>query len=122
VIHPTYRSLDAPVKLVGFTLRQWAAVIVGATLVIAVVVAASLPTKVAISLCVLLIGVPVALTYVSETGGLALATLLRDCIAWRARGREFPADAPADARAPGLLISQPPTNAGAVRSAEEPGA
>ena len=106
MIHQTYRSLDAPVKLVGFTLRQWAAIIAGASLVIGLVVELGLPTKAAISLCVLAIGVPVALTYVSESGGLALSALLRDCLRWRIGRTELPASPPTRPQAAGIVVGR----------------
>jgi anaerobic C4-dicarboxylate transporter len=104
VIHRTYRSLDAPVKLVGFTLRQWLGILAGAGLVIGLVVAAGLPAKAAISLCTLLIGVPVAMTYVSENGGLQLTTMLRDCVRWRLGPHELRAVRPPRAYTPGVLV------------------
>jgi len=108
VIHRTYRSLDAPVKLVGFTLRQWLGILAGAGLVIGLVVAAGLPAKIGISLCTLLIGVPVAMTYVSENGGLALSAMLRDCVRWRLSPHELPAVCPPRARTPGVVIEAEP--------------
>ena len=108
MIHRTYRSLDAPVKLVGFTLRQWSGILGGAGLVIGLVVATGLPAKAAISLCTLLIGVPVAMTYVSENGGLQLATMLRDCVRWRLGARELPAVCPPRPHTPGVLVEADP--------------
>jgi hypothetical protein len=104
VIHRTYRSLDAPIKLVGFTLRQWVGIIAGSVAVIGLVALAHLPTRAAISLCTLVIGVPVAITYVSETGGLQLSILLRDGWRWRTRATQLPARCPTRARTPGVLI------------------
>ena len=83
MIHRTFRSLDEAPKLVGFTLRQWVALIAGTSAVLGVVFAAHLPTKAAITLCVFTIGLPAALTYVSESGGLQLGGLLRDMVRWR---------------------------------------
>ena len=105
MIHRTYRSLDAPVKLVGFTLRQWVGILAGAGLVIGLVVAVGLPAKAAISLCTLVIGVPVAMTYVSENGGLQLTSVLRDCVRWRLSAHSLPAACPARADTPGVLVS-----------------
>ena len=53
VIHRTFRSLDDAPKLVGFTIRQWAALIAGSAVVLGVVHLAQLPAKPAITLCVL---------------------------------------------------------------------
>jgi len=85
VIHPTFRSLDEAPKLVGFTMRQWAALIAGACAVLGLVYWAHLPTKPAITLCVFVVGLPAALTYVSESGGLQLGGLLRNMVRWRMR-------------------------------------
>jgi hypothetical protein len=95
VIHRTFRSLDQPPKLVGFTARQWATLIALTTTVLAVVFAAHVPVKAAITLCVFLIGLPAALMYVSESGGLQLGALLRDAVRWRSRAPVLPAASPA---------------------------
>jgi hypothetical protein len=94
VIHRTFRSLDEAPKLVGFTLRQWAGLIAGASAVLGLVYLAHLPTKAAITLSVFLVGLPAALTYVSESGGLQLGPLLRDLCRWRV-SRQFLPTVPA---------------------------
>ena len=104
MIHRTFRSLDDAPKLVGFTIGQWAALIAGASVVLGVVHVAQLPTKVAITLLVFTVGLPGALTYVSESGGLALGRLLADFCRWRVACQSLP---PADGAAScsqGLLI------------------
>jgi hypothetical protein len=105
VIHRTFRSLDDPPKLVGFTIRQWAALIGGGILVFAVVHLAQLPAKAAITLVVFTIGLPAALTYVSESGGLQLGVLLRDVCRWRLRAKSLPAASTADRAPGGVLIA-----------------
>jgi hypothetical protein len=111
VIHRTFRSLDDAPKLVGFTIKQWAALIVGAGLVFGVIHLAHVPTKPAISLCVFLIGVPAALTYVSESGGLQLSVLLRAMWRWRWSAHTLPAASSGEARARGLLLLAAAENA-----------
>ncbi len=83
MIHRTFRSLDDPPKLVGFTIRQWGALIAGSATVVGLVRLAHLPGKPAITLLTFTVGLPAALTYVSESGGLALGTLLADMVRWR---------------------------------------
>jgi len=104
VIHRTFRSLDDAPKLVGFTVKQWATLILGAGSVLGVIHLAHVPTKPAISLCVFLIGLPAALTYVSESGGLQLSVLLRAMWRWRWSTHILPAASPGDSRARGLLV------------------
>jgi len=104
VIHRTFRSLDDPPKLVGFTIKQWAALIAGASAVLGVVYVTHLPTKPAITLCVFVIGLPAALTYVSESGGLHLGVLLGDMWRWRWSAHTLPAASPHGRRARGLLV------------------
>lgn len=104
MIHRTFRSLDAAPKLVGFTIKQWVALIAGAGAVLGVVYVAHVPAKPAITLCVFVIGLPAALTYVSESGGLQLGVLLGDMWRWRFSTHTLPAASPQDRRTRGLLI------------------
>jgi hypothetical protein len=104
VIHRTFRSLDEAPKLVGFTVRQWAALIAGASAVLALVYLAHLPTKPAITLCVFVVGLPAALTYVSESGGLQLGGLLRDMCRWRFGRKAHSVVPPGFAGARGLVV------------------
>jgi hypothetical protein len=115
VIHRTFRSLDEAPKLVGFTLRQWGVLIAGTSAVLGLVYLAHLSTKPAITLCVFLIGLPAALTYVSESGGLQLGGLLRDMCRWRL-SRQLLSAVPADyAGARGLVVLAAPDEATADR-------
>lgn len=100
----TFRSLDDAPKLVGFTIRQWAALIGAGTALLAVVHLAALPTKAAITLSVFAIGLPAALTYVSETGGLQLGMLLRDVLRWRLGARMLSAAAGGEPGPPRLPL------------------
>jgi hypothetical protein len=104
VIHRTFRSLDDPPKLVGFTIRQWVALIAGSGLALALVHVARLGAKPAITLCVFAIGLPAALTYVSESGGLQLGLLLRGMCRWRLRARCLAPATAADRNPRGVLI------------------
>jgi hypothetical protein len=104
VIHRTFRSLDEAPKLVGFTLRQWAVLIAGSSAVLGLVYLAQLPTKAAITLCVFTIGLPAALAYVSESGGLQLGVLLGDMWRWRFSAHALGAASPEHASARGLVV------------------
>ncbi len=104
MIHRTFRSLDEAPKLVGFTLRQWAALIAGTSAVLGVVYLTHLPTKPAITLCVFLIGLPAALTYVSESGGLQLGGLLMDMCRWRFHRQSLAAVTSGYSGACGVLV------------------
>jgi hypothetical protein len=104
VIHRTFRSLDQAPKLVGFTIKQWALLIAGALSVLGLVYLAHLPSRPAITLCVFVIGLPAALTYVSESGGLQLGVLLREMWRWRLSAHMLPAVSPPGRRARGLLV------------------
>ena len=85
MIHSTFRSLDDPPKLVWFTIKQWLALIAGVGGLAGFVHVASIPTRPAITLGVFVIGLPAALAYLSESGGLQLSMLLRSMCRWRAR-------------------------------------
>ena len=91
MIHPTYRSLDAPVKLLGFSWRQWLALVVLGGGMVAALHALAVPTRPAITLCALLIGVPAAFAYLSEETGAGFGRDLLDVVRW-ARGRSRPLD------------------------------
>jgi hypothetical protein len=107
VIHRTFRSLDEAPKLVGFTVRQWAVLIAGSSSVLGVVYFTRLPTKPAITLCVFVIGLPAALTYVSESGGLQLGALVKDCLRWRLTGQHLPAAIAKQTKCKGILVIAP---------------
>ncbi|MHB8491522.1 MAG: hypothetical protein ACYDA6_04810 [Solirubrobacteraceae bacterium] len=107
MIHRTFRSLDDPPKLLGFTMRQWVALMAGASVVLGLIFAAHLPTKPAITLCVFTLGLPAAVTYVSESGGLQLGVLLRDCWHWRMSIHTLAVPSPQSAPARGLVVLAP---------------
>lgn len=104
MIHRTFRSLDEAPKLVGFTVKQWAALIAGSGVVLGVIHLAHLPTKPAITLCVFVIGLPAALTYVSEGGGLALSVLLGAMWRWRWSSHTLASAPGRSCRARGVVI------------------
>ena len=68
MIHRTYRRLDEPPKLAGFSFAQWLGLLVLGGAVYGVCRLLSLPTQPAISLFTLLVGGPAALIYFSESG------------------------------------------------------
>lgn len=104
MIHRTFRSLDEAPRLVAFTVKQWAMLIAGSAAVLGLIHLAHLPTKPAITLCVFAIGLPAALTYVSESGGLQLGVLLREMFRWRLSRHALPSASRARSRAHGLLV------------------
>jgi len=83
VIHRTFRSLDQPPKLVGFTAVQWCWLIADLTAVLGAVLATGMPAKAAITLLAFAVGLPATLAYVSETGGVSLGRLIADAARWR---------------------------------------
>lgn len=106
MIHRTFRSLDDPPRLVGFTIKQWALLITGSVVLLGVIHLTALATKPAITLCVFAIGLPAATTYVSETGGLQLGLLLGDMCRWRLARQQLPPAPPAGQRR-GIVIASP---------------
>ncbi len=96
MIHRTFRSLDDAPKLVGFTVRQWATLIAASAAVLGLIEVCGLATKPAITLLVFVIGLPAALTYVSESGGLQITVLLRSMLGWRCSRHTLPAAAIAE--------------------------
>jgi hypothetical protein len=104
VTHRTFRSLDEAPRLVAFTIKQWGLLIAGSATVLALIHLSQLATKPAITICVFAIGLPAALTYVSESGGLQLGVLLGDCVRWRLHAHVLAAASPARRRARGLVV------------------
>jgi hypothetical protein len=104
VIHRTFRSLDEAPKLVGFTVKQWAGLIAGSSVLLGMIHLLHVPSKPAITLCVFVIGLPAALTYVSESGGLQLSALLRAMWAWRFSAHALSASSPGEQCRPGAGV------------------
>jgi hypothetical protein len=104
VIHRTFRSLDAPPKLLGFSVRQWAALIAQSSATLTILYFTHLPAKPAITLVVFLVGLPAALTYVSASGGLQLGGLVCDFLRWRLCRQSLAAVPSGFDDAPGLLV------------------
>jgi hypothetical protein len=104
VIHRTFRSLDEAPRLVAFTIKQWAMLIAGSAAVLGLIYLSHLATKPAITLCVFVIGLPAALTYVSESGGLQLGVLLREMFRWRLCRHALPPASRERSRARGVLL------------------
>jgi hypothetical protein len=102
VIHRTFRSLDEPPKLLGFTAKQWCLLISDLTAVIAIVLSARVPPKVAITLLAFFVGLPATLMYVSDVGGARIGGLLIDALRWRTAPKLLRAaeDSPASGRRP----------------------
>ncbi len=103
----TFRSLDAAPKLMLFTAKQWAALISDGIAVYGVIHLGHLATKPAITLAVFLIGLPAALAYVSESGGLVLGQLLTDMVRWRTSTKQLPPASAGTTRSRGLRIAAP---------------
>ncbi len=84
MIHRTYRRLDEPPKLAGFSFTQWVALLMLGGAVYGLCRLLAVPTQPAISLFTLLVGGPAALIYFSESGRPSLLRLARDFIHWLA--------------------------------------
>lgn len=76
-------------RFAGYSLKQWAALLVGGGGLIGLVSVLNVPTRPAITLCAFVIGVPAAIAYVSEGGGVSPAQLVRDLWHWRTRPRRL---------------------------------
>jgi hypothetical protein len=80
--HPTYKHLDAKLRLGSFTLGQWAQITVaGAVAALFGGYVSPLPTQATIFVSILLAGLPVALSY--GTMGLEFSVAQLAQAAWR---------------------------------------
>jgi hypothetical protein len=120
VINRTFRSLDDAPKLVGFTIRQWAALIATSMLVLGFVHLTRMGAKPAITIAVFVIGLPAALTYVSESGGLRLGGLLIDMWRWRIAAKHLHMSRACETVGHGVLISSSSTPSGEPETLEQP--
>jgi hypothetical protein len=87
MVHRTYRRLDEPPKLAGFSFSEWLGLIGLGAAVFGLVRLLALPTQPAISLFTVLVGTPAALMHFSESGRPSLLRLTRDAVRWLARPR-----------------------------------
>ncbi len=88
MVHRTYRRLDEPPKLAGFSFSQWLGLIALGGLVFGLERLLGLPTQPAISLFTLLVGGPAALMFFSESGRPSLLRLARDGARWLRRSHQ----------------------------------
>lgn len=89
MIHPSYRRLDEPPTLAGFSFMQWVGLLVVGGAVGGVEHLLAVPTQPAISLFTLLVGGPAALMYFSESGRPTLLRLVRDLGRWMLRAHLY---------------------------------
>lgn len=82
MIHRTYRRLDEPPQLAGFSFMQWLCVIALGGAVFGLEKLLAIPTQPAISLFTFLVGGPAALMHFSESGRPSLLRLGRDVLGW----------------------------------------
>jgi hypothetical protein len=89
MVHRTYRRLDEPPQLAGFSFVEWLCVIALGGAVFGVEKLLAIPTQPAISLFTFLVGGPAALIHFSESGRPSLLRLGRDAIGWLRRPRAY---------------------------------
>ena len=117
MIHPSYRRLDEPPKLAGFSFSQWVALIMLAAAVFGVERLMVLPTQPAISLFTFLVGGPAALMFFSESGRPSLLRLARDYAGWLSRPHQYH---PGPGRPRALRLSPPPAPDTSPRTRRRP--
>ena len=82
MIHTTYRRLDEPPKLAGFSFLQWVGLLALAGAMYGIEKLIALPTQPALTVFAFTVGLPACLTYFSESGRPSLARLLADAMRW----------------------------------------
>jgi len=104
VTHRTYRRLDEPPKLAGFSFTQWVCLLALGGVVYGVERVLALATQPSISAFTLLVGLPAALLYFSESGRPTLLRLVRDLGRWAFSARVYE---PGAGRPRPLLVREP---------------
>lgn len=89
MLHPSYRRLDEPPKLAGFSFLQWVGLIALGAAAGGLEHLVGISTQPAISLFTLLVGGPAALVYFSESGRPSLLRLVRDIARWLLRPHRY---------------------------------
>jgi hypothetical protein len=109
VIHRAYRSLNEPVRLLGFTAAQWLMLVVTGAAAIAGTQLVGLPARPAITICSLVVTTVAATAYASEPGGVRPVGLLADTMRMVCRSRLYaPGIAPSTGRATlGIVVTGP---------------
>lgn len=102
MIHPTARRLDEPPLIMGLTIPQWAAFIIGGTAVGVVLHVLGVPTKPAATLWAFVVPLPIALVRVSEPGRVRPGRALLDCVRHVRATTHF--EAGPGSRAVGLVV------------------
>jgi hypothetical protein len=105
MVHRTYRRLDEPPKLAGFSFMQWLGVIALGAAVFGLEKLLQVPTQPAISLFTFVVGGPAALIHFSESGRPSLLRLGRDVLGWIGRPHAY---GPGRGRLRPLTIREPP--------------
>ena len=81
-MHRTYRWLDSPPRLLGFSFGQWVLLVLAVAVGYGVAELLGLPFKVAASAGVFVIGLPAALAYLSEGDGSPVGRVALDGLRW----------------------------------------
>jgi hypothetical protein len=81
-VHRTYRWLDSPPRLLGFSFAQWVALVVAIAGGYGLAKVLGLPFKLAASGGVFVIGLPATLAYLSEGDGLPVGRVVLDGLRW----------------------------------------
>jgi len=85
MIHRAYRSLNEPVRLLGFTAAQWLALVATGAVAVGATQLVGLAARPAITACALVVTTVAATAYASEPGGIRPLGLLVDLVRmlWR---------------------------------------
>jgi hypothetical protein len=109
-VHRTYRWLDAPPRLFGFTFAQWVMLLTAVAAGYGCVKLLHVPGQVAVSVGVFVIGLPAALAYLSDGDQLGLGRLVRDAVAWMCSTRLFNAGEDSSSRRLRCVRVEEPTD------------
>ncbi len=115
-INPTYKYLQAPIKIAGFTIWQWCQLVLCACLAFAIQSVLPLPGSWSLSIAITLAGLPAAAAIGAMSLDFDVVAYIRAWVRWaRRRQRRWAPGQRPDGRFTGYRIQDDSTPVGAAQ-------